>query len=55
MNNLLLCDNCGNSFNTLESLDGLAALNQEREEQGLEPLDFRPPLILQNCGCTFCG
>ena len=21
----------------------------------MQPLDFRPPLILQNCGCTFCG
>jgi hypothetical protein len=22
---------------------------------GQEPIDFRPPLILHQCGCTFCG
>ena len=55
MNNILLCDNCGNPFNTVENFMDLVDINQEREEKGLGPLEFRPPLILHHCGCTFCG
>jgi hypothetical protein len=55
MNNILLCDNCSQPFNTVESFMDLVPINEEREEQGLEPLQFRPPLILHHCGCTFCG
>ena len=55
MNNILLCDNCGNAFNTVASLEECEQTNLEREDQGLEPVEFRPPLLLHSCGCTFCG
>jgi hypothetical protein len=36
-------------------MEELQELNAQAEEQE-EPLqEFRPPLILSACGCTFCG
>ena len=55
MNNILLCDHCAQAFNSVERYEDLPQINQEREEMGQEPIDFRPPMILHNCGCTFCG
>ena len=55
MNNIIFCDNCGFQFNTVENIEELEELNKERAEEGEEPMEFRPPLILHSCGCTFCG
>ena len=55
MNSLLKCDSCRQPFNSVTNRNDLEDINREREEAGLEPMEFRPPLILHQCGCTFCG